>query len=1035
LGSNLEKITVFFLEKKFITVLFFFVICAFGVYSWSKLNLEAYPDISDIEVSVITLVEGLPAEEVELQVTVPVERALNTIPGVIARRSRTIFGLSILRLTFVDGTDLFRARQLISEKLQSLDLPNGAKPELGPMTSSIGEIYRYVIEGDDTTPITYLRELQEYVVIPKLLQADGVIDVANFGGLIRQYQIILNPIQLEKYKLNVKDIIEAIQNNNENTGGGYIRVGASQMNIRGVGRISTLEDIENVVVDNRNGIPILIKDIGSVELGFQPPTGILGYYDKVNQLQNEAGIEGIVLLRKFENPSKTVASIEDKIKELNENILPQNIKIHKLYDRSELVSLTIKTVLTTLLEGSIVVFIVLSLLLGSWQAAVVSAISIPFSLLFAFGCMYVSGIPANLLSLGAIDFGVIVDATIVMVEAIFRNYSKNLESKQENNYFLLIKNSTLEVYNQILFSVFMIILALIPILTLQRVEGRLFSPMAWTLSFAIFGSMLYAVWIAPLFSYYLFQKITISHENLFWNKVNSFYQKVIDLFLKLYKKVLLYCVVFLCLIFSLSLRLGTEFLPELDEGSIWIRIFLPSGISLKEASVYPKLIIQELKKFPEIRSILTQLGRNDDGTDPFGPNRIETLVQLEQPYSKWESRKTKQDLVLEIKDILHQILPGTSFTITQPIIDTTTENATGSSSDLAIFINGENLRELRKLGEEILSLVKETRGASESAIEQEMPQTQLVIRIDRNSCARYGVSVEDVNRILRTAIGGISVSNLYEKERQFDIILRFTEESRNTPEKIGKILIPTKANTKIPLSLVSDIYLDEGETIIFRENSKRQIIVKTNIRGRDQGSFAKEIQEKIDKNIQKPFGTEIYVGGQFENMKRSQNRLTLIIPLTLFLMYITLFFYFKNNYIQALVVILNVPIAVAGGIFALWIRGMNFNISAGVGFVSLFGISIMSGVLLVSYINLISSHYSSLKDCVLKASVTQFKPRLLVMSIAIIGLVPAAINTGVGSDVQRPLATVIVGGLSFSLLIGIFILPIIFYFFHKKKSN
>jgi heavy metal efflux system protein len=1021
---------LFFLEKKAITILFFFGICFLGITSWNRLNLEAYPDISDIEVSVITQVDGLPAEEVELQVTVPIERALNTVPGVISKRSRSIFGLSVVRLTFEDDTNIFLARQLIFEKLSALELSEGIKPELGPMTPSIGEIYRYVVEGDESTSITYLRELQEYIIIPKLLQADGVIDVSNFGGLIRQYQIVLNPIQLEKYKLNVKDIYEAIQNNNENTGGSFIRIGATQMNIRGVGRISRLEDIENIIVDNRNGIPILIKDIGNVELGFQPPTGILGYFDRNLNIRNDSGIEGIVLLRKFENPSKTVASIEEKVKELNESILPKNIQVYKIYDRSELVTLTIRTVITTLLEGTIVVFLILTILLGSWRAAVVSSLSIPFSLLLAFVCMDLAGIPANLLSLGAIDFGIIVDATIVMVEAIFRNFS-NKNKSGEANHFELIKQSTLEVYKQILFSVFIIILALIPILSLQRVEGRLFSPMAWTLSFAIFGSMVYAVWIAPLFSFYLFKGVVISHESHFWDKVSTFYEDIVSFLLRYYKKVLLYSLIFIFGILSLSLRLGNEFLPELDEGSIWIRIFLPSGISLKEASVYPKMITQELSKAPEIRGIITQLGRNDDGTDPFGPNRIEVLIQLEQPYSKWESGKSKSEFILDVKNTLHKYLPGTNFSITQPIIDTTTENATGSSADLAIFINGKDLIQLRSMAEEILKLVKETKGASESSIEQEIPQTQLVVEVNRAACARYGVSVQDINLILRTAIGGIPVSNLFEQERQFDIVIRFTEESRNTPEKLGKILIPTKSEKKIPLSLVANIRLEDGESIIFREDEKRQIIVKTNIRGRDQGGFATEIQKKINDKIKEQSGVTIYLGGQFENMQRSQERLLYIVPLTLVLIYITLYFYFKNNYIQALVVIMNVPIAVAGGILALWVRSMNFNISAGVGFVSLFGISVMSGVLLISYLNSIKTEESDLKEIVLTGSVIQFKPRLLVMSIAIIGLLPAAINSGVGSDIQRPLATVIVGGLSFSLIIGIFLLPIIYYYFQQ----
>lgn len=1028
----MEKFIELFLNKKILTLFFVTLVCFLGILSWNELDIEAYPDISDIEVTIIAQSSGLPAEEMELQVTIPIEKSLNSVPGVISRRSRTIFGLSVIRLTFEDATNIYLARQLILEKLRGVDLPDGIEPELGPMAPSIGEILRYVIESDGDVPLTKLRELQEYVVIPTILQASGVIDVTNFGGYIRQYQVILEPTLLENYSLGIEDISNAIRNNNENTGGSFIRVGASQMNIRGKGRITDTEDIENIVIDNRSGVPILIKDVAHVETGIRPPTGILGYLDKKREKSETKGIEGIVLLRKFENPSKTIKGVYEKIKELNKEILPKNIRIVPLYDRTELVDLTLKTVSMTLLEGMIIVFVLLTLLLGSWRAAIISSLAIPFSLLFTFICMKLYSIPANLLSLGAIDFGLIVDAAIVMVEAIIWNIGhKKIENTELKNTILLSARGS---QKQILFSIGIIILALVPILTLQRVEGRMFSPMAWTLSFAILGSLLYAIMVVPMLSLFMFKSAKFSHDNKLWLKVEKYYLIWLKKFIRKSKIVLVSSSIIVFLGVVAGFGLGTEFLPELDEGCIWIRVFLPAGISLKEASQYPNLLRNELKKFQEIRSVITQLGRNDDGTDPYGPNRIEVLALLTQPYSDWQVKKSKKELVLEVKQRIEQILPGIAFMMTQPIIDTTTENATGSSADIAIMLNGRDLDILRKIAEDTLSLVKNTRGSTEASIEQEKKQTQLVVDIKREECARYGVNVEDINLILETAIGGMPVSSLYENERKFDIVVRFTIESRKTPDSIGKILIPAKTG-RIPLSFVADVKLEEGETIIFRENSLRQLIVKTNILERDAGSFAKEIKKKFHEKIQLPHNVYMSIGGQFENLGRAQKRLSYIVPLTIFLIFLVLVVFFKNKYSDALIVMANIPFAIVGGVVSLYFRGMNFTISAGVGFVSLFGIAVMSGVLLLSYFNQLKADGSkNLLKVVIKGSMVQFRPRFLVMIIAIIGLLPAGMNTGIGSDVQRPLATVIVGGLFSSLVFTMFLTSILYYIVEKKKK-
>lgn len=1032
----MNRIITFIVNHRAVVLLLALLVAGTGAWTWSQLDVEAYPDISDTEVGIIAQLDGLPAEEMEQQVAIPLERALNTVPGVLSKRSKTIFGLTKVTLTFNDKTNIYLARQLVLEKLRDAEIPDEVKPVLTPMTMAMGEIFRYVIDAPDSIPITYLRELQDYVIIPKLLQAEGVVDVSNFGGLVKQFQVIIKPLMLEKYNIKVQDIADAIAVNNKSTGGNYIRIGSTQMNIRGIGRIKQVTDIENIVVDNRNGVPILIKDIANVEIGNLPPTGILGYLDKEKNSSKSMGIEGLVLLKKFENPSKTMLNVLEKVDELNSVILPKGVKIQTFYDRTELVTLTVHTVAKTLIEGMIVVLVILTLLLGNWRAAALSALAIPFSLLFAFICMYFIGIPANLLSLGAIDFGIIVDASVVMVEAIFRNIANNSKGEGSDTIIQIVVRAAKEVQKQLLFTILIIIVALLPMFTLQRVEGRLFSPMAWTLSFAILGSLVYSIFLVPVLATYLFGIESHEGKNRVWSLIQGFYSKALQWMLKVPGTVVAICLSVLLIGFTAGSKLGTEFLPELDEGCIWIRVFLPSGISLEAANRYPSILREEIAKFDEVKGVMTQLGRTDDGTDPFGPNRIEAMVQLKQPYSSWKSNRSKKELVSVLKSDLEMLIPGASFTISQPIIDMVTENATGSSSDLAIFITGKNLDTLRHYAEKTLTITKGIKGASETSIEQEKKQTQLDVSVDRVKAARYGVNVADVNAVLEMAVGGLPVSSLWEEERQFDIILRFSKESRKTPEQIGKIIIQTKSGLRIPLSQVADIKLSEGQSIITRENEQRQITVKTNIRERDQGSFAAELKAQMQQQIVLPSNYYYNLGGQFENLKRAENRLMLIIPVTLLLIFSILFVFFNYQIRLVAIVMANIPFAMVGGILALLARNINISISAGVGFVSLAGVCVMAGVLWVSYLEKLRiSQTEKLQEMVYSGSIVQFRPIFLVMLIAIIGLLPAALNTGVGSDVQRPLATVIVGGLSTSLLLTSFMTPILYLLFYRKRIS
>lgn len=1027
----MTKIASFLFENRILAVMLFIAIIIGGLKSWGQLDLEAYPDVADTEVTIITQVFGLPAEEMELQISVPIERELNAVPGAISRRSRNIPGLSIIQITFDENTDIYKARQFVTEKLSTIQLPNGVVPVLGPLTTSIGEIFRYVVEGPPDVSVKYLRELQDYVIIPKILQATGVVDIANFGGLVKEYHIIIDPLKLEKFSISIQEIEISIQSNNKNTGGNFIVTGASQLNIRAVGRISTISDLENIVISNRPGSPILLKDLATVEDGNLPPSGILGYFDRSRSESRERGVEGIILLRKYENPTNTVISIKEKIKELNQSILPKDIQIYPVYDRTELVGLTVETVASTLSEGTVVVFLVLTFLLGSWRPALLSALAIPFSLSFAFIIMFATGTAANLLSLGAIDFGIIVDGTVVVVESIFRKLSsdnhkiphaainsklehsssdKGTNLKDGNNFRLKIWEGSSSVRERVVFSVFLIVLSLFPILTMTRVEGRLFAPMAWTLSFAISGSVIYAIFFSPTIALFLL-KDEPEKENRFWKATEIIYSKLLNKAFTKPKKTLALGALLTAICYSCVFFVGSEFLPELDEGSIWLRVKLPVGISLQAAVEYPKKIREELFKYPEIKTVVSQLGRNDDGTDPYGPNRIEFLLTLKQPYSSWESKFTKQELTRKIRDDMEIILPGAIISLSQPILDNTTEAATGSSADLAIILLGRDLNELRKIGKNVLKIVRSIPGNSESSLEQEEPQPQIVIHINREKAARFGINVEDVDTLLETAISGNPIGSLYEEERKFNIVLRYSNENRNSIEALGKILVSGSGSKgiKVSLSSIADIQYENGETIIARTNGNRTIAVRTNIRGRDQGGFAEDLEKAIEKSKVIPSSISYTMGGQFENMKRSQSRLILIIPFTLFLLFISLLIYFKNDIISAILVSTNIPYAVLGGYLGLLFRGMHFSISAGVGFVSLLGISVMSGVLLVDYLNIQVKERNESKDKIWNISIflelvkegsrVQFRPRFLVMLIAILGLIPATLNTGVGSDV------------------------------------
>lgn len=1013
-----------------------FVLMAVGYFCFTQLKIEAYPDIADTNVIVVAQYAGRASEEVEQQVTVPIERALQNTPHVLDRRSRTIFGLSVVQLTFKDGTDDYFARQQIIERLNTAELPDDVTPELAPLSTAVGEIFRYVVEAPATFSPTQLRDLQDWVIKPYLLQTDGIADVVTFGGPLKQFHILTYPDKLRKYNLTLSDVESAVVANNQNTGGNIIERGGQGFAVRGLGAIKTEDDIKNIVLKAENGVPVFVRDVASVEIAPPPPSGVLGYTVTKDSVNVNNGVEGIILLRRFENPSEVLVELKQRMANLQEHELPEGVKIRPLYDRSFLIDHSLETVGKTLFEGISIVIIILIFFLGSIRSALVVALTIPFSLLFAFILMRLTGIPANLLSLGAIDFGIIVDGACVMVEHLIRKYRTASPEEKENGIIRITLLAAQEVGREIFFSVTIIILAYMPILLMTRVEGKLFSPMALTLAFAVIGSMLGALTFIPVLISFVYNKAISSpehsmkeHKNFVLSFLEKIYEKVLNKFLNNYKKTVLIGFSVVTILISFGAFLGTEFLPELDEGSIFLRGNFPAGITIQENAKYAPKIRKIISKYPQIAFVITQTGRNDDGTDPFPANRNEILVGLKD-YHLWSNTISKKELVRQIRTELETELPSVRFSSGQPIIDQVMEIVTGSAADLAVSIVGDDLIMMRSKADSIASIIKSMKGSESVNIEQEGTQEQLAIKINREYAARYGINVSDIQNMIEAAIGGKTISSLYDGTKRYDIVIRYLPQFRNNIDEIKKLLVPSANGSLIPMSELADISFVAGQTNIYRYNNKRMVTVRTNIRGRDQGGFVKELNEKIASKVTIPKGYDLVFGGQYENLERAGKQLLLTIPLTLILVLAFLFLLFKNIK-HTILTASCILFALAGGIIALLIRGYYFNVSAGVGFVSIFGISVMAGVLLVSALNRATTIEPITNHLIRLTAKEQLRAILSVLIVAILGLIPAAISTGIGSDVQRPLATVIIGGLTSTLIFAPLLLPTLYWWTNK----
>jgi cobalt-zinc-cadmium resistance protein CzcA len=995
-------------------------VSGFGVWAFLQEHIDAYPDISGQMVQVITTYPGRAPEEVERQVTIPIEIAMRTVPHVTVIRSRTIFGLSVVQVQFEEGTENYWARQRVQEKLGDAVLPEGVKPELGPLTTAYGEIFRYELVSDGSQDLMELRTLNDWVVIPRFQRCAGVGDVANFGGFVKQYTITFNPAQLERYNLAVGDVIDAIQKNNAPAGGSVVNRGSMSFVIRGKGSLQDAAEIGAVYIKSVGGTAVYLRDLALIGLDYPQPSGIF------SKDRTDSSVEGIVVLRRGENPSQTLANIKEAVEELNNSVLPEGVRVVPYYDRTFLVESTLHTVAHSVLLGITLVVLVLLLFLGRPSMALLVALTIPFSLLVALALMYVTNIPIGLLSVGAIDFGIIVDGAVIMAENIAHRLGSATRRRSPQGVVKTVLAAALEVERPVFFSIIMIVGAYLPLLSLTSIEGQLFRPMALTLVFALVGALFFALVVVPVLATFLFRRGYHEWENPLLRLFRPLYAAILRGLLRARWLVAAAVAILLAVVFLVVVpRLGTEFLPYMDEGVIWVRANFPEGMSLEQTAQYGKRIREVvLGEFPDVDFVAVQSGRNDDGTDPFPPSRMEMMIGP-KPRETWTRFKTKGELVAALGARLREEFPTTRFNFTQPIIDSVTEDTNGTSANLAVEFSGADSGVLLDLSRKTVDLLRQIPGAVDVNIEQEGPQPQLVIEPDRALCARYNVRIEDVNRLINTALGGDPVGALYEGERRFDIVAKFDKSYLHSPQAVGRLPVHTADGIPVPLSQVARIEIADGQTLIARENGQRRMTVRCDIVGRDQGGFVAEAQRRFEEKIQLPNGYHVEWLGMFENLERARNHFLVLIPVTIAVIYGLLWLTFGSHR-AALLVLLAVPFACIGGILALYVRGMHLNMSSAVGFTALFGVAIMDGVLMVRWITTLREQGLDLDKAIVQGALERLRPILMTSVVAIFGLLPASLATGLGSDVQRPLATVIVWGLFSSTALTLFVVPVFY---------
>ncbi|MBI4890876.1 MAG: efflux RND transporter permease subunit [Acidobacteria bacterium] len=994
-----------------------------GIICFRTLPVEAFPDVTDIQVTVVTLYPGHAAEEVEKQVSIPVEIAVSGMPHAVRVFSHTQFGLSSTYITFDDGVDNYFARQQVIERLQSVDLPEGIHPELAPLSSPIGEIYRVYLKSDNYDSMD-LRAIMDWSVVRNLKLVPGVADVVSRGGLIKQYQVVPDQTRMKSHAVSIKQVFDALERSNMNAGGGYIEQGEQQFIIRGVGLLRTVEDIRKVVVAERRGVPVLIEDIADVTIGNQQRQGIVGMDEK------DDIVNGTILMRKGENPSEVLEGVKAKIDQLNSSILPKGVQLVPYYDRAWLIGSTLRTVFKNLGEGALLVCLVLYLFLGRVKPAAVVAILIPLSLLATFIGLTIKGIPANLLSLGAMDFGIIVDGAVIVVENIFRHASH--ERHRYSSFKELVASAAAQVGRPTFFSMLIIILAHLPILSLQRHEGRIFAPMAYTIVSALIGSLLFSLTLVPILCVYLLKNSEEEKETWLVRFAQKLYQPSLRVALAWPKLILLTCVLVLAFSLALVPQLGSEFLPELNEGSIWVNFTLPPGISPSEVNRTLHQLRATLLKIPEVERVVSQAGRPDDGTDPKTINMVEVLVDLKDE-KEWRPHVTKEGLIAQMEKEIDE-MPGIKPAFSQPIRDSVLESISQIDGQIVVKLFGPDSTILKNKIEEVLHVIEPIRGVGRAFVDRAGRIPQLQIDIDRTRAARYGLNVADIEDIIETALGGRPATQIWEGERRYSVVVRFDESLRNNVDKIRNLLLDAPDGSQVPLDQVARIDMQDGVLNISREAGQGTAAVGVFIKDRDMGSLAGEMQQRVKDKVQLPPGYTITFGGEFENQQRAMGRLLTIIPISILLIFILLFEAFKSVKSAALI-LMNVPFALVGGILALYFTGIHLSVSAAIGFIALFGQAVLNGVVMVSQFLDLQSSGADSYQAVFQGAQARLRTVLMTSLLAMLGLLPMALSHGIGSEVQRPLAVVIIGGLVTATGLTLIVLPALYHWFHAEPDT
>lgn len=1025
----IKNIISFSLKNRFFVFFSTAVLIVVGVWSYIKTPLEAFPDVTNTQIIIVTQWNGRSAEEVERFVSIPIEVAMNSVQRKTSVRSISMFGLSVMKIIFEDDVEDFFARQQVNNLLRNVSLPEGVEPDVQPPYGPTGEIFRYTLQSERNT--SELLAWQDWVIDRQLRAVPGVADIVSFGGARKVFEVNVNPLLLNKYDITPLEVYEAITKSNINVGGDVIEKNGQAYVVRGIGLLQSIEDIENILIEAINDVPILVKNVATVKVGTIPKVGQVGLDE------DDDVVEGIIVMRKGENPAQVLARVKEKIAEINEKVLPTDIKMVTFYDRDKLMDYCRETVLGNLVEGILFVTIVVFIFMLDWRSTVIVSIIIPLSLLFAFMCLKLKGMSANLLSMGAIDFGIIIDGAVVMVEGLFvllatRAHELGMDQYNSLSKLGLVKKAATDLGKAIFFSKLIIITSLVPIFSFEKVEGKLFSPLAYTLGFALLGALFFTLTLVPVLCNILFEKDVKEKHNPVVNFFNRIVSSGFGYTLHHKNKSFWGAVVIIVLsVFSFKF-LGSEFLPTLNEGALWVEAKLPMSSSINETVKFVRIFREKLNEFEEVESVLSQIGRSNDGTDPSGFFYVQCQVNL-KPKKEWERDITVEQLIEEMDVKLRQY-PGVVYNYSQPIIDNVAEAVAGINASLAVKIFGDNLEVMNSKADSIAAILKTVRGVKDLGILRNIGQPELSIILNQRKMAAYGVNIADAETVIEMAIGGKTATKFFEQEKKFDVRVRYEGEYRKSEREIKDLKVPSIKGNKVPLKEIAEIKAVTGPAFIYRDNNKRFIAIKFSIRERDLGGTIAEAQEKVEAQVTIPRGYSVAWSGEFENQVRAQKRLTEVVPICLVLIFFLLFIAF-GNVRDAGLVLVNVPFAMIGGIWALHVTGTIFSISAGIGFIALFGICIQNGVILISVFKKNLANGLPMQAALIRGVEERTRPVVMTALMAAIGLVPAAISTGIGSETQKPLAIVVIGGLISATVLTLLIFPLVFQWGYRNTVS